>query len=115
MTRRLTTGDDSANCKDVNSLAKNFVDLGKIKADASGVLNSIVYSSPTYDTYSIIFVYNGEGTYADLASGEKVGMEYVVNSPTRGILVATGDVRINSNFTGLVIYPIRRLKRLVEI
>lgn len=103
MTRRLTTTEDVANCKDINSLAKNFVNLGKIKTDAAGVVNCIVYSSPEYDTYSIKFVYNGEGTFADVGAGEQVGIPYSVDTPTSGILVATGDVKINNNFTGLVI------------
>lgn len=101
MTRRLTETDDSKPYLDVNSLANSFVNISKIKDNAGSILNTSVYTSDPSDTYSIQIIYNGKGIYA--AVGEEKGMEVVVNTPTRGILVATGDVKINANYTGLVI------------
>lgn len=101
MTRRLTEADDRKPYLDVNSLANSFINMSKIKAKAGGVVGANVYTPDPLDTYSIQIIYNGKGKYA--AVEEEKGTAVLVNTPTRGILVATGDVKINSNFTGLVI------------
>lgn len=101
MTRRLTEVDDSKPYLDVNSLANSFVNMAKIKEKAGGVINTNVYTSNPSDTYKVQIIYNGKGKYA--AAGEGKGTEVLINTPTRGILVATGDVKINANFTGLII------------
>jgi hypothetical protein len=101
MTQRLTTTQDNKPYLDKNSLANSFVDMNKIKLNAGGVVGTNVYTTATLDTYSIQIIYNGKGKYA--VAGEEIGNEVVVNTPTRGILIATGDVNIKANFTGLVI------------
>lgn len=101
MTRRLTEVDDSKPYLDVNSLANSFVNMAKIKEKAGGIVGTNVYTSDPSDTYSIQIIYNGKGKYA--SAGEEKGTAVMINAPTRGILVATGDVKINSNFTGLII------------
>lgn len=101
MTQRLTTTQDNKPYLDKNSLANSFVDMNKIKLKAGGVVGTNVYTTATLDTYSIQIIYNGKGKYA--VAGEEIGTEVVVNTPTRGILIATGDVNIKANFTGLVI------------
>lgn len=101
MTQRLTTTQDIKPYLDMDSLANSFVDMAKIKLNAGGVIGTNVYTPGTLDTYSVQIVYNGKGKYAK--PGEEKGIEVVVNTPTRGILVATGDINIKANFTGLVI------------
>lgn len=101
MTRRLTETDDNKPYLDVNSLANSFVNMAKIKEKAGDIIGRNVYTPDPLDTYSIQIIYNGKGKYA--AAGEEKGTAVLVNTPTRGILVATGDVKINANFTGLII------------
>ena len=97
MTRRLKDVADNKPYLDVNSLANSFVNMEKIKEKAGGVVGENVYKPKpdSSDTYSIQIIYNGKG--------DVEGNAVMVNTPTRGILVATGDVKINANFTGLVI------------
>ncbi|WP_167954738.1 bactofilin family protein [Anaerosporobacter faecicola] len=103
MTRRLSIDEEECSYLDVDSLAKSFVNMDKIKEVTSGVIGRFAYQSNANDTYDIHILYNGQGKYASLTEGEEAGMEYVVQTPMNGLLVATGDVRVNANFTGLII------------